>query len=152
LDGRICYWPNVFPPDQQQKLQTDYYAKADPKLTLCNQIFKDCIHAYRDGKEQQFFSSYLYNVSPTTDNSPFFFEYQFLNSFGLYSWDSLRDSLRGGNNVAMTIYLILIQSTICILLAVFWPLYRHHRNGVRFEGAGPWSIYFAAIGLGFMVV
>src|SRR4029450_13982323 len=47
LDGQICYWPNVFPPDQQQKLQTDYYAKADEKLTHCNQIFRDCIHAYR---------------------------------------------------------------------------------------------------------
>src|SRR5262249_3644100 len=108
--------------------------------------------SYCQGKERGFFDSYTYNVAPTTDDSPFFFEYHYLNALGLPKGeDAFRESLRG-NNVALTIYLILGQSTLFILIAVFWPLWRYQREGVKFPGAGRWSIFFAAVGLGFMLV
>jgi spermidine synthase len=161
LKEGICLWPKVYSPEAQRAKEDAYYKDADPKLLICRDAFNGCVQGYATGNEKAFFDSYIYNVTPTTDDSPFFFEYHRLNWFGMYqapqqevlsAGPSQADSLRGENNVGTTIFLILGQSTVFILLAVFWPLIRYQRQGIRFPGAIAWSGYFAAIGLGFMVV
>lgn len=152
MGGHVVVWPKVLPAEEQAKLEGPYLAAAPENVKTGNRIFGECIAAYCAGKEKDFFSSYLYNVAPTNDDSPFFFEYHFLNAFGLPKTENaFRDSLRG-NNVSLTIYLILGQSTLFILIAVFWPLWRYQREGVKFARAGWWSVFFAAVGLGFMLV
>ena len=95
---------------------------------------------------------YGYNVAPTTDHSPFFFEYHFLNAVGLPRWSGGHtDHFRGGN-LATTLYLVLAEATLLSLVAIFWPLYRYQRMGLRVPHGAAYSLYFAALGFGFMMI
>src|SRR5581483_815831 len=83
IGGHLYYWPQVLPSAEQARAEADYYRAAPAPVVEGNRAFSRCIEAYRDGTEAEFFRSYVYNVAPTTDNSPFFFEYHFLNAAGL---------------------------------------------------------------------
>jgi predicted membrane-bound spermidine synthase len=122
----VLHWPKVFSPEEQARIERPYYDHAD----------------------ENFLKSYRYNVAPTMDDSPFFFEYHFLNVFGLpHLW-----ALRGDDNAGRTLYLMLAQATVFSALAIFWPLYKFERTGLHTPGVALYTSYFAALGFGFMVI
>ncbi|MFO0970403.1 MAG: hypothetical protein U0793_33060 [Gemmataceae bacterium] len=152
LGGHVFFWPQVLPADEQRRLEQTYYQAAPERIVEGSRVFAQCIGAYRAGSERQFFDGYVYNVTPTTDDSPFFFEYHRLNAFGVPTGDDeFRNTLRGGSNVALTIYLILGQSTLFILIAVFWPRWRFRARASASRRRLVERL-FAAVGLGFMLV
>ncbi len=152
LKKSVLFWPKVFSPEEQERVEAEYYAGSKPKVIETSKAFNDLTRAYRDGKEKEFFGSYLYNVAPTTDDSPFFFEYHRLGAFGIPSFfgghtDSLRSSAVGA-----TLLLIIVEATVLSLLAILWPLWRYQRRGLRVRHAKSYSVYFAALGFGFMMI
>jgi spermidine synthase len=144
----VLYWPKVLSPEDQARLEQGYYAHQSEEVQGTARAWGGLIGAYAAGTPESFLASYRYNVAPTTDDSPFFFEYHFLNVFGLpHLWD-----LRGDDNAGRTLYLMLAQATVFSALAIFWPLYRFQRNGLQTPGVALYTWYFAALGFGFMVI
>src|SRR5262249_15904267 len=91
--------------------------------------------------------SYSYNVTPPKDDSPFFFEYHFLNALGLPKLNNLR-----GAGAGITLYVILVEALVLSLLAIFLPLWVFQKNGLNFQSKWKFVTYFSCLGLGFMVV
>ncbi|MBX3462918.1 MAG: hypothetical protein KF830_07090 [Planctomycetes bacterium] len=103
-----------------------------------------------------FLSGYDYDVSPATDDRPFFFNY--------YKWSSLFGGRSRAHDPGVFTYqtdfpvghLILLASLLQITLLaaalIFLPLRKLARDGLRVPGA--WRVfgYFAALGLGFMLL
>ena len=144
----VLYWPKVFSPEDQARIEHRYYDQEQDDVKVTARAFGGLIGTYSTGTQESFLTSYRYNVAPTTDDSPFFFEYHFLNVFGLpHLWD-----LRGDDNAGRTLYLMLAQATVFSVLAIFWPLYKFQRTGLQTPGVALYTWYFAALGFGFMVI
>jgi predicted membrane-bound spermidine synthase len=148
----VLHWPKVFTPADQERHEAQAYAGVSPQMIEASQAFNRLTAAYRSGTERQFFASYIYNVAPTTDDSPFFFEYHFLNTFGLPRLSGGHTDYFRSGQVTTTLYMILAEATLLSLVAIFWPLYRYQRQGLRVPHAGSYSLYFAALGFGFMMI
>jgi hypothetical protein len=96
-------------------------------------------------------SSLPLKLAPPTDDSPFFFN---LVSFR----DALRESMKADPGTAsfnvqavLVLELLLAIVAVLTLACVFLPLLRASGKGTL-AGAAPHLIFFAAIGLGFMLV
>lgn len=117
-----------------------------------------------DAERAAFVASYPYDVSPSTDDMPFFFNY--------YRWSSLLDrlgdalSFRDARHADPTHFtyqtdfpvghMILFASMLQIMLlaavAILLPLRKLAKEGLRTPGAIGYFAYFAALGLGFMLI
>lgn len=144
----VLYFPKIFPPDQQYKQESAYYKLASAKVLTSSRIFNELVAAYVNGKEEQFFYHYPYRVDPTTDDSPFFYEYHSRNNTGSCSLNEVH----GTNAAGMTLYTVLGESLVFMLLAICWPLWKYKQKGLSVPHTGSFSVYFAAIGIGFMMI
>jgi hypothetical protein len=88
----------------------------------------------------QFYRDYPLDVTPTTDNRPFFFEY--------YGWSNFGD-FRSGK---VTLVILLVQALLLASAFILWPLWRFQRRGLATRGARRFIIYFAALGIGFIFI
>ncbi len=143
----VLYWPKILPADQQESMERDYYKPATKEVQECSSSFNDLILSYARGQEQKFFDSYPYRVSPTTDDSPFFFEYYKKNLFSVADFNLLR-----GNAALLTLYIVLAEATVFTVFAIFWPLWKFQRQGIRVPHSLSFSLFFTAVGIGFMLV
>lgn len=87
-----------------------------------------------------FFRDYPLDVSPTSDDRPFFFEY--------YGWSNLGD-FRSGK---VTLLILLAQALLLAAAFILWPLWRFQRAGLTTRGATQFLFYFAALGVGFILI
>ena len=148
----VLHWPKVFPAAEQRAIEAEYYSRARPEAVQASETFHALTAAYRTGREEEFFRSYQYNVAPTTDDSPFFFEYHPLNAFGMPTFFGGHTGNLRSNNVGVTLFMILAEATVLSLAAILWPLWRYQRSGLRVPHAAAYSVYFAALGFGFMMI
>jgi hypothetical protein len=88
----------------------------------------------------QFYRDYPLDVTPTTDDRPFFFEY--------YGWSNLGD-FRSGK---ATLAILLVQALLLASGLILWPLWRFRRQGLATRGARRFMVYFAALGIGFIFI
>jgi hypothetical protein len=101
---------------------------------------------------------YPYDITPTDDDAPFFFNYY--RYAGLVRGISAEDRRRGQwdryNSDFPIGHMVLIASqvqiTLLAVVAILWPVRSLERHGI--ETRGKWYIfgYFAALGAGFMGV
>jgi hypothetical protein len=109
---------------------------------------------FRSSDLMDFYSTYQFNITPPTDNQPFFFHFftwhqapQILNTLGK-TWQPF-----GGSGFFLLIFLlalVLLLSSLMILLPLFF-----HKKNWRDEGSQgkTWILlYFGLIGIGFMFV
>jgi hypothetical protein len=108
--------------------------------------FNDLIASYNNGTQALFFDRYPSLVKPTTDDSPFFFEYA-KPELKIPDFLELR-----GNAAAATLYLVILESLVFSLVAIFWPLWRFKRSGIVVPSAFSFSLYFTAIGCAFLLI
>jgi hypothetical protein len=108
-----------------------------------------------DAERARFLADYQFDVSPATDDAPFFFNW--------FRWSSLLGGSQrtsGDTSAYHTDFpighavLLLSLAQILVLAAVFifWPLRKFAREGLRTPGAWRYFGYFAALGLGFMLI
>lgn len=88
----------------------------------------------------QFYAAYPLDVTPTTDDRPFFFEYYGWTNFGTF---------RSGK---LTLTVLLVQAALLSLALILWPLWRFRRDGLSTVGTRRFLIYFAALGIGFIFI
>lgn len=146
VEQTVFYWPNVMP--DQRKFEAQYYGGVtDPTLKRIASYFHLGIMEFQEGNEADFFANYPFKVTPTTDDSPFFFESTSVSDIRHWSVDDLR-----GTGVQATLMQILITSTLVMIVAILLPLWMYQRKGLRVKGAAPYTCYFATLGLAFMIV
>ena len=109
-----------------------------------------------EAKRRAFVNSYEYDVTPSTDNAPFFFNY--------YRYSGIWGGSRSGSDSVKEVYhpdtpvghMILLgslaQITAAAVLLILLPLRLLRRRGVATPGRWQVLAYFAALGAGFMFV
>ena len=101
-------------------------------------------YKFWDVGPEQFVESYPLDVRPTTDDRPFFFEYQ------RWGRTLARDHIFEGQNAQVVLFAtLLVCSVLCVvILSVARARHRRsvHRLGLRMH------VYFAALGLGYILV
>jgi hypothetical protein len=109
-----------------------------------------------DATRTRFVGDYEFDVSPSTDDAPFFFNY--------WKWSSLFGGGKRAGDAAqvgyttdypvgqLVLFLSLAQILLLAAIAIFLPLRKLARDGERAPGAWRVFAYFAALGLGFMLI
>jgi hypothetical protein len=91
------------------------------------------------------------NIAPPTDDTPFFFHMLRLRDvFNTSRWQDqgiVRFNMTAVGVLGVLLVTVIVLTASCILLPLLLSAERHH-----FDGAGPHLLFFAAIGLGFMLV
>jgi spermidine synthase len=100
------------------------------------------------GDRRQFYAGYRSDISPTTDDRPFFFhttklEHQFDVAFG--------KSMLFGNGLSALLTLLGISAGL-VALFVVGPLLVTSRGAAAGGGSLAWLVYFGALGAGFMLI
>lgn len=100
-----------------------------------------------------FVRDYEYQIAPSTDDAPFFFNYYKYSN--LWSGKRTSDPKLFQYHTDFPIgHLILLASVVQIVLLaaalIFWPLRKLAKEGLRTKGVWRYFGYFAALGLGFM--
>jgi hypothetical protein len=97
--------------------------------------------AFFQAKDKRaFYKSYPLDVTPTTDDRPFFFENYGWTNFGTF---------RSGK---LTLTILFVQALILATAFILWPLWRFRRDGLQVPGVRGFLIYFAALGIGFIFI
>ncbi len=160
----VLFWPQLLAPAKQEKRERDYYhgLSKKPELDYYDRFlersaagalienaysFRDAILSMERGEAKEFYARYPHKVSPVQDDYPFFFETASLSDWREWDWNDLR-----GSGVQATLLQILVVSTLVMAAAILLPLWIYQRQGLRVPAAGAGAVYFAALGLGFMVI
>jgi spermidine synthase len=145
---KIIFFPKINSPEEQQRLEHEYYSHiVDKDLLEASRVFDHLFTAYKQREIEAFYNSYRYNVRPVFDNNPFFFEYNRL--IDLYK---IEDFNLRGNWPLFTLYYLLIITSIAVIALIIFPLYIFKRKGLETPRAAATSIYFTALGIGFMFI
>jgi len=124
--------------------------KFDLPLTPRAVLDQTFVELTRPGDITAFLDNYPFNISATTDDSPFFFNMLRLR-------DMLRPSMTDfgalGHNLKAVVTLGVLVMTMTVLTAacILLPLWLTRRRG-DLEGSAPLLVFFIAIGLGFMLI
>jgi spermidine synthase len=89
---------------------------------------------------EAFYRQIPFDVKPTTDDRPFFFEY--------YGWQNL-GYFRSGK---FTLIVILLQALLLSIGLILLPLWLLRRAELRTHGRWHWLIYFGCLGIGFIFI
>lgn len=116
--------------------------------------FRRFAEAYAEGQSGQFYASYRFNVTPVMDDDPFFFSYRrwsdILPRRGTPSVKYYDDII--GTKPLILLIVLIGQSTALVLLLVVWPIVRSRRREPVSGADGLILVFFALIGLGFMLI
>ncbi|MBK9387743.1 MAG: hypothetical protein IPN34_23250 [Planctomycetes bacterium] len=116
--------------------------------------FTELAAAIDAGEQQAFYDSYPYLVSPVTDDQPFFFKF--------HRWSSLwganvsrpgYEAIYGGEPIGLFVLLaLLLETSVVVALLVLLPLLFVRRKELKERGAPRRFLYFASLGVGFILV
>jgi spermidine synthase len=141
----------------ERSFDLDYYpgierAEADRFNVLDQPYFFEGAAALLRPDRQTFIESYKFDLSPATDDRPYFFDF--------FRWRALPELLErrslGGAALLDWGYFVLVatlvQTLILSLVLILAPLALKHGTGDPVSGRGPVALYFLTIGLGFLFV
>ena len=111
--------------------------------TWTNQFAK----AKTDHTEKEFFKQTSYDVRPTTDDSPFFFNYE--------RWKGIQHAFSKQDinpliKTNLTTFLLFLSTLLAVALFIFLPL-RKLQMG-QTEHLKSWTLYFVCLGISFIFV
>lgn len=132
--------------------ETIYMPGRQPESDM-EQVYFDLL----TGDFDEFLATYPLDVSPTTDDRPFFFyllpPWKFIEALALGK--SVRAGLTGYNSIAVfTLVSLLIISVVVVVIFILLPLLLFKRADIR-ERSGPKMIllgYFICLGLAFITI
>jgi len=107
---------------------------------------------------REFQRGHRYDISPTTDDAPFFFQYFKWSQLGdtrLWDFGKWKGNVEHRFPLGHLILLVsLLQAIIFSLLFIVWPLRRLRRQTSTPSDGHPWGvlIYFAALGTAYMAI
>jgi len=103
--------------------------------------------AVQNEDEKSFFDNYPFDITPCTDNKPFFFVFE--------RWDRIfRDGFRAIAAAPGLVILGFQFLWICFmtLLLILLPLFLFRRRGLNTKHSKGYILYFSCLGLGFMLL
>lgn len=107
------------------------------------------------------YREYPFQIKPATDDRPFFNQRVRWESVGFHSFRDVfsqnsvvaaRMALENKPIAEVTLILILLQSILLAGILIVLPLWRSGRQGIRLPYRGRYLAYFAALGLGFIML
>ena len=109
------------------------------------------INSFQKSTQKDFYESYFFNVSPVTDNQPYFFyTLKWKNIPGILkstaNWQPL---IEWGN---LIIFAAFIQGIIFSIIFIFLPLILKRSSINKRKTKIPFLVYFASLGLGYMLL
>ncbi len=149
--GTLLVSPTPFSPEDVQRLEDtakalQFDVPLSPKFAI-----DDTFARLASGRDlAAFANSYPVNIAPPTDDSPFFFN--MLRLRDIFAWD-LSEAGKQTYNLKAVMVLGTLLGTVTLLTAVciIAPLLATRRQ-VALGANWPLVAFFAAIGLGFMLV
>lgn len=100
---------------------------------------------------QAFINAYPVDISPSTDNRPFFFNVVRLGDLGNDAF--ARSAIYGfGAEATRTLIVTLFITALLAALLIVLPLALGRGAALRGAGGGPYIAYYALLGLGFIMV
>lgn len=123
-------------------LYSPFHAKAG---TMYSDLYYEILSA---PDLQGFYAAQSFDVSPSTDDRPFF------NQQARWSRLAFRALNQTGTTTGTESMLImlLVQTAVIAGLLILFPLARFARQGLRTGGCWSYLVYFAGLGLGFIMV
>ncbi|MDD3655962.1 MAG: hypothetical protein PHI72_04255 [Atribacterota bacterium] len=125
--------------NQNHRLEKPYYYLA----------ISDLMEHFRQNRMKSFYQDYFFNVSPATDNSPFFFYFLKWSNIPTIIRDTSywQPIIEWGN---LIVFATLLQGMLFSLIFIFLPLLIKRAS----PGKGWYFplLYFAALGLGYMLI
>lgn len=110
---------------------------------------------------EQVYRSTDVQLAPATDDKPFFNQH---TRWSRIRWNTIVDlfsqkqpgdarlALEDKPIAEVTLLILLVQSAVIAALFILGPLVVFHRRGLEASGRWSWLAYFAALGLGFIMV
>lgn len=104
------------------------------------------------------YESVPFQIVPATDDQPFFNQRLRWSSIGIkhfkevFSEKNARAALEDRPIAEITLLTILAQSVLIAALLIILPLFRYARQGLKFNNRGRYLVYFACLGLGFIMI
>jgi len=139
----IVYFPGV----KKEETNINHVLEKDYYYQEVNQLIK----SFQEGNEQAYYDSYFFNLTPATDNQPYFFYTLKWKNIPLIikssaNWQPL---IEWGN---LIIFATFIQGIIFSVIFIFLPLlfkrFPTLPRGIKL----PSLLYFACLGLGYMLL
>src|SRR5262249_44547455 len=117
-------------------------------------IYQTLARGYQNKRERRFLKAYEYDVSPVRDDRPFFYQY--------YRFSRLLEAARTGEILRATqqhgywpfivLAAVFVQGVVLVTLFILVPLLLWRRSGLVVRGAVPLAIYFAALGMAYIMI
>ena len=143
-----CHFDLVWAPDIQGGEVNQWNQLQEPMY------YQQVKGLFQSSNPEEFYSSYPFNISPPTDNHPFFFHYftwgqtpQILGALGK-TWQPF-----GGSGYFLLFFLLALVFLLSSVMIVL-PLVLHRKTRKVEENLGKTRIlsYFGLIGIGFMFI
>jgi len=151
----VRYWSNASPFTQAEVETLTRWAESlkfdviyDPYTHRESEL--ETLARANPEERARFIAQYCLNISPATDDIPFFFHF--------YRWGNLlRLNLKGSCDVRPSLAVLILlgalaQITILSVILILYPLYRRKTTPLLPGGRTSIFIYFASLGLGFILV
>jgi len=122
---------------------------AGPRINADRRNMYEIFLALADpAQERRFVAAYPLDISPPTDDRPFFFHYSFWRHL-IFTDPLARDSFP-----VMEWSLVLLSAVVGLaaIVGVYVPLRSLAAGGTRAQGAGRYAIFFAGTGVGYMAL
>ncbi|MCH8328963.1 MAG: hypothetical protein IIB81_01055, partial [Nanoarchaeota archaeon] len=132
----IIYLPSNFVPNKNLKFKEPYYYNAIQNL------IKD---------KNDFYENYIFDVSPVTDNKPFYFNFfkiskiNELRNLINQKWNPLFDS-------GFLLFFIFIQALVLALIFILLPIKFFNKSKVNKKMSKRPLFYFFAIGISYLLI
>ncbi len=140
--------PDAFTEAQWQSARTNLLARGFKILLGPDVAFDAVTSTLLSGKaDAAYFASLPENITPSTDNTPFFF---YTARFGDFFSRPLSALMTGNAAVGMTLLLVVISFWACAYY-IIRPFVRLARQ-MPISTLAPPVTYFSAIGMGFMLI
>ncbi len=130
-----------------------YVLSYAPGVEGCEREFVEFFESMDKGGEDDFYANYLYDVTPVSDDRPFFFGYhKWKNLFGGVTSPNYLGVI-GEDPVGLYILLsVLLETVLLVALLVILPLLVFRRKGLKVPFGGRIIFYFFAIGVSYMFI
>ena len=131
-----------------------------PSSHPASRYYHELVSALRVGKADAFYRTYDFDIAPVTDDQPFFFNYYRVSAFLTAPFKALRSAMFASANPGLlqgywpylVFLIILFSASIAVGLFIFIPLLIFKREGMKIRGSIFVSLYFFALGLGFIMI
>ncbi|UCD83415.1 MAG: hypothetical protein JSU92_08835 [Deltaproteobacteria bacterium] len=144
------YIPDVFPEKKQKEIESEAFSHKADFLKTARLAYNELIRSGSAEERSAFEKQYMYNITPVTDDRPFFFEYHKISE--IFSPDEIRLSRNRGTIVHYILFFLLGLTGIVSFLAMILPLYIFEREGLKVQGISSLLLFFCSLGTGFMFI